>query len=68
MICPHCHSDVEGQWVDVGIGVYEFWGATSRDTRMEFVCEQCEGALESEYTYQEYVEDMREEHRYDDER
>jgi hypothetical protein len=55
MICPHCHADVEGKWVDEGIGAYEYWGSQEVDTQMEFVCEECDGPLESEETFNQYV-------------
>ena len=59
MICPHCHKDVEGKWEDQGIGSYEYWGAKCYDTKMVYVCESCDGELESEYSYDEYEEDMK---------
>jgi len=60
MICPHCHKDVEGKWVDEGIGAYEYWGAKGVHTQMDFVCEECDGPLESEQSYSDYVADMKE--------
>jgi DNA-directed RNA polymerase subunit RPC12/RpoP len=60
MICPHCHAEVEGKWVDEGIGAYEYWGSKEVDVQMEFVCEECDGPLESEQSYSEYVADMKE--------
>ena len=53
MICPHCHADVEGCWIDEGVGSNEYWGSYGYDTQMIFVCEECEGELESEHTYKE---------------
>jgi len=62
MICPHCHKDVEGTWIDEGIGPYEYWGAKGNDTHMHFVCEECDGELESEQSYNEYVASMKEDY------
>jgi hypothetical protein len=53
MICPNCHADVQGTWIDEGIGTYEYWGAKCVDKRMAFVCEECDEPLESEMTYEE---------------
>ena len=62
MICPHCHKEVEGKWVDEGIGVYEYWGSKSVDTQMGFVCEECDGPLESEQSYSDFVADCKEDY------
>jgi hypothetical protein len=59
MICPHCHAEVEGKWVNEGIGPYEYWGAKGNDVQMDFVCEECDGQLESEQSYSDYVADCK---------
>lgn len=62
MKCPHCQAEVEGRWADIGIGKYEYWGSINNDNRMAFLCEACEGELESEYSYQDYLDDMQEDY------
>lgn len=57
--CPHCGKQGDGQWVDEGIGSYEFWGQKCNDTAMSFRCEYCNEELESGQTYEEYVYEMR---------
>lgn len=52
MICPNCHRDVEGIWVDAG---------TLRYPTMQFECEGCGQVLETEDSYEDYVSDMKEE-------
>lgn len=49
MICPNCHKDVEGMWVENG------------NDEMVFVCEGCISQLETEDSYADYVSDMKEE-------
>lgn len=56
MICPHCHEDVVGTWIDAG----------SVETKMTFVCELCEHELESEDSYEDYISEMKAEYRNDD--
>lgn len=65
MICPHCGENVEGTWEDVGIGSYEYWGAKGNDVQMVFLCENCEGELEYEKSYQEQISEMGNNWRYD---
>ena len=43
MYCGECKKECEGDWIDVGIGSYEFWGARGCDTRMVYVSKCCEG-------------------------
>lgn len=61
MKCPNCGKEVEGQWVDTGIGSYEYWGSKDTDIRNEFICENCNETLETEDSYADYVSDMKEE-------
>lgn len=60
MICPHCHKDVQGQWIDTGIGPYEYWGAKCNDVQWALFCEECEEELESEQSHEDYIADMME--------
>lgn len=66
MICPHCREDVEGTWVDEGIGSYEYWGQKCNDTQMVFQCENCGGELESEYSYEQDRKRAQDEARYEE--
>jgi predicted RNA-binding Zn-ribbon protein involved in translation (DUF1610 family) len=61
MICPHCGENVDGEWTDVGIGPYEYWGSKETDTQMVLLCEACDGELESKQTYEQYVRRRKEE-------
>ena len=65
MICPHCYQDVEGTWVDEGIGQYEYWGQVCIDKQMVFICEECEGLLEPQQSHQDYVSEMGNHWKYD---
>ena len=65
MICPDCHSEVQGVWSDEGIGSYEYWGDKGNDVRMVFVCEACGAELESEQSYADHVADMKAEYQSD---
>lgn len=60
MICPNCRNDVEGMWVDTGIGPYEYWGQKCTDSKMTFVCEACDSPIETEQSYEDYLDDCRE--------
>jgi hypothetical protein len=59
MLCPHCNAEVEGTWVDQGIGAYEYWGQMCNDKRMEFVCEECDGELEPDEDYHSYLQNSK---------
>jgi len=48
MICPNCHKDVEGVWLQ------DFNG------RISFSCEECESELETENSHDDYISDMME--------
>ena len=62
MICPHCGEKVEGRWIDEGIGEYEYWGHLENDSQMVFVCEECDGELEPDESYDSYVAGRKEEY------
>lgn len=43
MICPGCNVlNPEMEWVDFGIGAYEYWGATGCDVQEVWVTKCCE--------------------------
>lgn len=62
MICPHCGEKVSGKWVDEGIGPYEYWGQMCNDKRMEFVCEECDGELEPDESYSQFLQNSKNEY------
>lgn len=41
--CGECKQECEGEWLDFGIGSYEFWGATGVDIQMGYVSKCCGG-------------------------
>lgn len=41
--CAECRKEVETKSEDVGIGSYEFWGATGFDSQWCLMCSECEG-------------------------
>jgi len=43
MYCGECKKECEGDWIDVGIGSYEYWGAKGNDVRWVYVSKCCEG-------------------------
>ena len=45
MTCPACGKETRGEWVDFGIGAYEYWGAPGVDVRMDYVSSCCEASL-----------------------
>lgn len=45
MICTDCGKECEGQWVDFGIGNYEFWGMNGIDVQMGYVSSCCEADM-----------------------
>lgn len=45
MYCNVCGKECEGQWIDEGIGSYEYWGAKYNDVRWVYVSDCCEGDL-----------------------
>lgn len=44
-ICSECGRPADGQWLDLGIGPYEFWGSGGVDVQMAFVSSCCEAPL-----------------------
>jgi hypothetical protein len=47
--CENCEKDVEGVWIDFGIGGYEYWGYRGFHTDLQYVCPECEGRLPNQY-------------------
>ena len=43
MYCGECKEECEGEWVDFGIGGYEYWGFRGNDVQWAFVSKCCEG-------------------------
>lgn len=43
--CSECLEPCYGEWVDFGIGPYEFWGQRSVDRQLAFVSECCEAGV-----------------------
>lgn len=43
--CGACKEPCEGQFLDFGIGPYEFWGAKSCDIDIHWVSECCEADI-----------------------
>lgn len=41
--CKECKCECEGEWVDFGIGSYEYWGARGNDVQWHYVSKCCEG-------------------------
>lgn len=58
MICPNCDEKCDGEWIDEGVGEYEYWGAKGNDVQMVFVCEHCGEALETTQSYEDYRSEM----------
>ena len=42
-VCAECKQAARFQLIDVGIGSYEFWGATGNHVEMVWASECCEG-------------------------
>ena len=63
MTCPNCGADALHVWVDDGIGQYEFWGQRCVDSHKSFVCSECGEPLDVEYSYTDYVSEMKAEAR-----
>jgi hypothetical protein len=62
LTCSCCGRVCDGEWVDLGIGHYEFWGQTGVDKNEQFVSDCCEAMVLDDGT--EYIPD-REDHDYD---
>lgn len=41
-VCGHCNQTCQGQHIDFGVGVTEFWGVVSNDKCIQFVSRCCE--------------------------
>lgn len=53
--CEECGKECTGQWVDFGIGPYEYWGARCVDTNYQYVSNCCEAPiLDASGAYVEY--------------
>lgn len=60
--CIHCNEPLDIEWVDEGIGPYEYWGYKCTDTRMVSVCSNCGNEVESPITYQQYIQNEKEDY------
>jgi hypothetical protein len=40
--CQRCQKRVPVEWVDYGIGPYEFWGTPGNHVDWQLVCSECE--------------------------
>jgi hypothetical protein len=46
-ICPGCRAlDPPCEWVELGVGAYEYWGATGFDSHLVWVTRCCEAVPE----------------------
>lgn len=64
MSCPHCGCD-EIDWIDEGIGKYEYWGSKGVDVDMVPVCSECGEYAESSETYSQWLRNRQWEYEYD---
>ena len=43
--CAECREECQGNWVDFGIGSYEFWGQKCHDSRWGYASTCCEAEV-----------------------
>ena len=55
-VCAECKQAARFQLIDVGIGSYEFWGATGNHVEMVWASECCEGEEQEKEQAQTAVE------------
>ena len=60
--CIHCNESLDIKWIDEGIGPYEYWGYKCTDTHMVSVCSSCGNEVESPITYQQYIQNEKEDY------
>lgn len=55
--CHACDESVTPEWVDEGIGHYEYWGAHGFDQQFCAYCPECGMAIGADFD--EYLNEMR---------
>jgi hypothetical protein len=53
MTCKHCDCD-EIDWIDEGIGAYEYWGSKEVDIDMVPVCANCGEPVETTISFRDW--------------
>ena len=54
-VCGHCRQACQGELVDFGVGVTEFWGNVSVDECIQFVSKCCQVQMYEDYELDEPV-------------
>ncbi len=54
-VCGHCRQACQGEHVDFGVGVTEFWGNVSNDVCIQFVSKCCQVQMYEDYELDEPV-------------
>ena len=58
MTCEHCGC-TSINWIDEGIGAYEYWGAKEVDIDMVPVCAECGEPVKTNQDYRSWLEDRK---------